>query len=113
MHAQTIWDLERGFWLEGVSFYVQHLHQQALMVLPSVGTLSRKSILESLKDVPRWENVLMHDMTLAEDSHCIAITYVAEARRAGEPLYHANCSSAYVGSSDFWQLILHHQTQSL
>lgn len=111
MNAQSIWEMERGFWLEGLSFYMQHMHPQALMVLPSIGFLGRKSILESLKDVPRWENVLMHNMKLAEDSHCVAITYVAEARRADGTSYHAVCSSTYVGSMDTWQLILHHQTQ--
>ena len=110
MDVNSLWELERGFWLDGVCFYEMHLHGQARMILPGVGILDRASILQSLREAPRWADIRMHDRAFVETGGFVFLAYAATAQREGEQPYRAVCGSAYLCDRDAWVMITHQQT---
>jgi hypothetical protein len=109
MHAD-IWLLERRFWLEGVSVYEERLHEQALMIFPGLGVMDRKAVIESLRDAPRWDDVIISDERLSLANDSLALAYAAEGRRNDQSPYRVLCGSCYVRSAEGWLMLSHQQT---
>ena len=62
MATHEVWELERGFWLDGPKFYDDHMIAAAQMVFPDpVGILKGEAILKGLEEAPRWGTVDMEE----------------------------------------------------
>lgn len=62
MNAETLWNMEQSFWLDGVDFYESSVAPEARMVFQSpVGILAGEQIVEGLRQAPRWSSVDFHD----------------------------------------------------
>lgn len=113
MHIEEeIWQIERGFWVEGKDFYRQRLGMPCTMVFPlPVGILRDRSVIDALGGAPRWRDVEMtHQVCLRPNDDCLLLAYEATAQREGEPPYSALCSSSYCNTEDGWRLVQHQQT---
>jgi hypothetical protein len=109
---EEIWDIERGFWIEGEAFYRQRLGMPCTMVFPlPVGILRDRAVIDALGGTPRWRDVEMtHRACLRPNDACLLLAYEATAQREGEPPYSALCSSSYCKSEDGWHLVQHQHT---
>jgi len=105
--------LEERFWTEGPDFYTRHLAGAALMILPGpAGVLVGDDIVRSLGKQPRWSHVTLEEhRALQLDERSAMLSYRATARRkAGDEVYIARASSAYVHDGRRWRLAFHQQT---
>lgn len=106
-------DLERGFWEADADFYDRNLASDAVMVLPDpAGVMDRDAVVRAIGASARWVEVRMDDVRMIRlGDDAAALTYRAAARRAaGDALYTALVSSAYVRHGDAWKLALHQQS---
>lgn len=110
MDVDPFWELERRFWLEGISVYEAHLHEDARMIFPGMGILDRPAILDSLRDAPRWDHVDMCNRQLANAGDFVFLAYAAIARRGDSQPYKAFCGSAYIRKHPDGLIISHQQT---
>ncbi len=105
--------MERQFWLADAAYYVQHVADDALMVLPEPAGLQRKEqAVRSIAASQRWSEVELEDVTLLRLGERNAILqYRALARRPGqEARYAALVSSVYSCRDEDWKLVFHQQT---
>jgi hypothetical protein len=111
MTMDDIWQKEQSFWLDGPSFFVDHMAAVAQMVFPDpVGILKADAIMHGLKEVPRWESVELEEKTEALVGNTLVLAYRAAGRRGNAAPYRALCSSCYTRHGDTWKLIYHQQT---
>lgn len=110
MDIDQIWELERRFWLEGVSVYDAHLHRDACMIFPGMGILDRAAVLDSLSDAPRWTHIDMCGRQVVDAGEVIFIAYVAIARRGDSQPYRGFCGSTYIRKGSEPIMIAHQQT---
>jgi hypothetical protein len=109
MPHDALWELERGFWLQGVAHFRRFMAPDCVMVLPEVGILAGPAILQGLESAPRWDAIEMTERQAVEAGSAVVIAYRAEGRR-GAAAYRALCSSTYVGPLAHRRLIQHQQT---
>ncbi|MBM1169965.1 hypothetical protein [Microvirga arabica] len=113
MTADDTWGLEERFWLEGPSFYENHLDPECLMAFPGMGVMRAGEILESLRDAPRWASVDMADRTVGRPCDTLVVLgYRAMGYREGANPYRALCTSTYRSDGVGWKLVQHQQTPS-
>jgi hypothetical protein len=110
MGDELIWDLERSFWLEGITAYEANLHDEAVMVFPGLGILDRHAVIESIRYAERWRDVQMTGQRTITTGGMAVLAYAAEAERAGSARYRANCISTYVHQPEGWRMVSHQQT---
>jgi hypothetical protein len=112
MGDEEFWELEREFWLGGVSVYETRLAAQSLMVLPEpAGVLEREETIKSIKSAPRWSSVeIFNKKTAFPSARVTVLTYRAHAARGDAHEYIAQCSSVYIWENEEWKLTLHHQS---
>jgi hypothetical protein len=104
--------LERSLWLEGPDRFRSLMAEPCLMIFPEpVGILRDGAILRGLEGAPRWAELAMTDLTLAEAGDAVAaLAYRAEARRAEGPAYRALCASTWLRGAAGWRILSHQQT---
>jgi hypothetical protein len=110
MDTNQIWELERRFWLEGVSVYETHLHRDACMIFPGMGILDRAAILDGLSGAPRWTHGEMCGRQVVNAGEVVFLAYVAVARRGASPAYRGFCGSTYIREGSESIMIAHQQT---
>lgn len=113
MDTQTLWHLERRFWLDGAPFYEDHLSPDCVMVVPaSAGILERAAILAGVAHAPRWVEVEMTvQRHLRLSDAATLLVYKAAARReAAGSDYRALVSSVYRIHGSKALLAFHQQT---
>jgi hypothetical protein len=104
--------LERSLWLEGADRFRALMAESCLMIFPEpIGILRGGAILRGLEGAPRWVDLTMGDLTLAEAGDAVAaLAYRAEARRAKDPPYRALCASTWIRGAAGWRILSHQQT---
>ncbi|OOY02929.1 DUF4440 domain-containing protein [Thioclava sp. F28-4] len=111
MNFETLWEMEKSFWLDGPDFYESAMASNAKMVFPSpVGILEGEQILEGLNQGPRWEAVDFEDKTETGLGHTAVLAYKATGRREGDAPYVTLCASTYVKADKNWVLLAHQQS---
>jgi hypothetical protein len=113
---ETLIALEEEGWRalssdRGAAYYRDQLTEDALMLLPGAGLLSRDAVIEAIEGAPPWAWFRIEEprvMRLTEDS--AIVTYRASAQRAGQPEYGALISTAYVRRDGAWMVTFHQQT---
>jgi ketosteroid isomerase-like protein len=107
-----LYDIERGFWLEGKAHYLAHVDRRCLLAFPQAGEMhgihSRDEVAATATAANRWRDLTMSDRhRLNSGDDFAVISYRADVTRAdGEP-YAALVSSAYARHPDGWKLIFH------
>lgn len=108
---EEILALETRFWLEGVNAYEAHLDEAALMAFPQMGVMDAASVVESLRDAPRWAAVDIDDWMVARPAEgLLVLGYRASARRGTGGPYEAVCTSTYHRDGTTWKLVQHQQS---
>ncbi|WP_146010295.1 DUF4440 domain-containing protein [Acidimangrovimonas sediminis] len=111
MDHDTLWEMEKRFWLDGPDFYESSMAPGARMVFPSpVRILAGEQIVEALRQAPRWNSVDFQDETASCLGETVVLAYEATGRRNGEAPYVALCASTYVRDNEKWLLLAHQQT---
>ena len=112
MNHEEFWENERRFWLEGEPHFRAMMAPDCVMVFPHpIGGLRGDAILDSLAQMPRWDDVDMAEATLSRISgDAVVLAYFAEGRRAGCEPYRVYCSSTYHRTDGGWRLIQHQHT---
>jgi Domain of unknown function (DUF4440) len=103
-------DAERRLWLEGADAFRDLLHADAIMTLPMPNpVLSGRAILDSIKDLPRWDEVTFRSVRESSRDNAHVFAYEAEGRRDGHDPYRAACLSVWTRETDGWRLAAHSQ----
>lgn len=112
MDDDELWHNERRLWLEGADAYDTLLSPDAIMTFGgAVGILHGNTIVESLRGVPRWQEVDMDQTILTHpDPDTAVLAYRAVAARADQAPYTAWCSSVYRKADGRWRIVSHQQT---
>lgn len=109
--TSDIWEIERALWLEGADAYQAHLAPNCLMAFGPMGIIADGAIVETIRNAPRWSDVIMSSQTLVEPADGVAIiAYSAQGERDGETAYRALCTSTYVKAEGRWAIAQHQQT---
>ncbi|PWW02148.1 uncharacterized protein DUF4440 [Hoeflea marina] len=108
----NVQDLERRLWLEGSPAYEEILAPDCIMAFAApVGILRGAAIHQSLKALPRWDDVEISETDLAQpDDSTLVHAYRAVGHREGDAPYRAYCTSTYRRTGEGWCLIQHQQT---
>ncbi len=107
-----LFDIERGFWLEGEEYFLRHVDEKCLLAVPQMGEMhgvkSREEIAATATMPGRWRDLKISSRHVARPVPDLAIvSYRAEVMRGdGEP-YAALVSSAYARRPDGWKLAFH------
>lgn len=104
---------ERSFWLQGQSWYEEHLHPEAMMVFPEpTGFLLRGEIIEALADAPRWGSVEFSDVRLIHPrpDTAILIYRATGCYEEDDEKYVTLASSVYCLEQDRVMLVCHQQS---
>lgn len=112
MTEKAVWDLERGFWLDGEAHFRKVMAERCVMVFAEpVGIIEGEAIVESLSQMPRWATVEMSQRTFSTiGGGVVVLAYRAEAARDGADTYRALCSSTYAKQDGEWRLVQHQHT---
>ena len=112
----TLWEMEKRFWLDGADFYESHLADDAVVVLPYPALLmTRDKAIEGVRQGPRWASVEMSEQTFSRRGSTAVLAYHAKAWRddAGTTPYECVCASTYVDDGDGTWLMMNHSQQQL
>ena len=110
----TLWEMEKRFWLDGADFYESHLADDAVMVLPYPALLmTRDKAIEGVRQGPRWASVEMREQTFSQRGNAAVLAYHATAWRddEGDTPYDCVVASTYVQDGDGWVMMNHSQQQ--
>lgn len=107
-----LFDIERGFWLEGEEFFLRHVDEKCLLAFPQMGEMhgvrTREEIAASATRPGRWRDLKVSSRHLIRPEPEMAIiSYHAEVVRFDGQPYAAMVSSAYVRRGDGWKLAFH------
>lgn len=106
-----IWNSERRLWLEGTGAYEELMASDCVMAFGPMGAMGRDEVLESLREAPRWTDVVMTDKAKAVPAENVAvIAYHVRSKRPGAEPYEALCTSTYVRIDGQWMIAQHQQT---
>jgi len=110
-------EVERGLWANDPDLYRDSLTEQAMLVFPKTGVITRNFAVKAIrKEVAKnrhWADVYFEDVRAQEIADNVAaLTYKVTARWNDEkdPSV-AIASSIYVRRGDAWKLALHQQGQ--
>ena len=113
MDTQTLWHLERRFWLDDVPFYEDHLSPDCVMVCPPpAGILERAAIVASRAHAPRWVDVEMsaqRHLRLSDGVTLLVYRVSAKREQAGTE-YRALVSTIYRTHGNKAVMAFHQQT---
>jgi len=107
--------IERKLWKNDATLYRDNLHDDALLLFPETGPISRDSAVDAIRQENtqgrHWAEVEFSDLCLVELSDNVAVLiYRSKSRWANETQFvHALCSSTYLRRDGVWKLALHQQ----
>lgn len=109
--ADELWQEERDFWLAGSAEATRKLDEGCLMAFAATGILTRRKVVETLANGPRWQEVSFADRASIETDEIRVLAYRATARRAGAETYRALCTTTWVRrEGGDWRIVQHQQT---
>lgn len=109
-------DIERRLWTNDPVFYREHLWQDALLVFPETGVITRDAAVEAIlrenREGRRWAEVRFEGVrSLAPTADVQLLHYRVVARWAHETsAIAALASSVYAHRDGTWKLVFHQQT---
>jgi hypothetical protein len=109
-------DIERKLWTNNAAFYKNSLVEDALLIFPETGPISRDvavdAILTENAEGQKWTEVEFHEVrSLALADDVALLTYRVAARWEHETSKNsALASSVYIKRGGVWKLALHQQT---
>ncbi|WP_309083274.1 nuclear transport factor 2 family protein [Chelativorans sp.] len=112
-HLQGI---ERRLWSNDAPFYKDSLVEEAVLVFPETGPISRDTAVEAIlrenAEGRYWAEVEFTDTRVREITPDVALlTYRVAARWAHETsTIHALASSLYICRGEAWKLTFHQQS---
>jgi hypothetical protein len=95
---------------DAVSYYRQHLTEDALMAFP-FGVMEREEALRAMAGAEPWSRYHMANpkvIRLSSDSG--VVVYQVTAQREGQELFSAVLSSTFVRQDGDWKLAFHQQS---
>jgi hypothetical protein len=107
--------IERKLWKNDAALYHDNLHDDALLLFPETGPISRDTAVDAIRqenaEGRHWAEVEFSDERLIELSDDVAVLiYRSKSRWADDTKFiHALCSSTYVRRNGVWKLALHQQ----
>lgn len=109
---EQLFEIERGFWIEGAEYFAAHLGERCLLAFPQSGKMhglfSRDEVAATVAGANRWRDLEMSDRQLLKLSDdAVMISYKADATGADGAPYSALIGSSYVRTSDAWLLASH------
>lgn len=112
MVREQILRLEHGFFEDGSpEFYRRVLADDAMLVLPGIGRMTKSQCVEAVADATPWTSHTLEQIEfVAVESQSLALSYLATAHREGQEPYRAWMSSVWARRDDSWQLVVHQQT---
>ncbi len=105
-----IWRIEELLWTGATDAFERRMADGCLMAFPGIGALAGEEIVESLKDVPRWQSVRMETRRCVETDGITVLSYIATGLRDGDPPYRALCTSTWRQTPQGWRLVQHQQS---
>jgi ketosteroid isomerase-like protein len=111
--TDTLLELERRLWLEGVETYRELLDGDCLTIFPDpVGAMARAAVIEAVATGSRWTSVQFVEPRLVMlTGEAALVTYKADARcETDNSAYAARIHSAWVRRGEGWRMAYHHQT---
>jgi uncharacterized protein DUF4440 len=108
--------IERKLWTNDPGLYEDSLVEEALLVFPETGVITRDAAVEAIRvenaEGRRWAEVHFHDVrTLRVSGEVAVLVYRVTARwEHEEAAISALASSTYVYRQGAWKLILHQQS---
>lgn len=108
--VDELWTEERDFWLAGAAEAARKLDDGCLMAFAPSGILTRRKVVESLSDAPRWQEVGFADRASIQTDEVCVLAYRATARRAGAETYRALCTTTWIRRDGDWRILQHQQT---
>jgi hypothetical protein len=114
--SDQLLDIERQLWRNDATLYQFHLIEEALLVFPETGVITRSDAVEAIKrensEGRRWAEVQMdtvHSLQVTED--VALLSYRVAARWEHEESANtALASSLYVMRDGAWKLAFHQQS---
>jgi len=114
--AELLFTIERKLWTNDPEFYKESLVEEAVLVFPETGPISRDTAVEAIRqenaEGRRWAEVQFsekHDQEITPE--VLLLTYRVEARWEHETApIHALASSLYVRRGGDWKLAFHQQS---
>ena len=114
--ADQLLNVERQLWKNDAVLYGRMLVDEALLVFPETGVITKDAALEAIRvenrEGRRWAKVAFDEVrALQLGDQAAALTYKVTARWEHESSnYTALGSSIYVQRQGGWKLALHQQT---
>lgn len=107
-----LFEIERGFWVEGADYFAAHLAERCLLAFPQTaemhGLFPRDEVAATATGANRWRDLEMSDRQVLKLSDDAAmISYKVDVTRADGAAYSALIGSVYVRPSDAWLLASH------
>jgi hypothetical protein len=108
--------IERKLWTNDAAFYEAHLVEEALLVFPETGPITRDVAVAEIRrenaEGRRWGQVEFDDVRcLRMTADAALLTYGVSARWAHETSnVSAFASSVYIKPDGVWKLAFHQQT---
>ena len=108
--------IEEQLWRNDTALYQQHLTDDALLVFPETGVITRNFAVEAIRaenaEGRRWAEVRMDSVQSLQVTKDVALlTYRVTARWEHEKtVITALASSLYLRHDKFWKLAFHQQT---
>lgn len=105
-------EIEQRFWQSSgnTDFWAEHFNDEGVIALPT-GLMSKAEAVESQAPARPWTDFAIKDSHVVDLGDDVAsITYLATARRNGDPEYSAAVTSVYARRRGGWQLMVHQQT---
>lgn len=108
--ADELWREEREFWVSGVAEAMRKLDEGCLMAFGPTGILTRRRVVETLSEAPRWQEITMTERAAVQTNDVCVLAYHATARRTGANTYRALCTTTWRRTAGDWRIIQHQQT---
>lgn len=112
MVREQILRLEHGFFEDGSpEYYRRVLADDAMLVLPGIGRLTKGQCVEAVTGATPWTSHKLEQVEfVAVESQSLVLSYLATAHREGQEPYRAWMTSVWVSHDDKWLLAAHQQT---
>lgn len=109
---EQLFEIERGFWIEGRGYFAAHLDDRCLLAFPQSGEMHglfpREAVASTATSANRWRDLEISDRHLLILSEDVAIiSYRTDVTRADGVAYSALIGSVYVRRSGAWLLASH------
>ena len=112
MEDKQVWTLEERLWTGNADAFATLVDEAGIMLVPTAPfLLEGRDAVTAIADAPRWQEVdFAHGKIARPEEGLIVVAYKAVAKREGEDLFNAWCSSTWRRRAhDDWKLVQHQQ----